>query len=151
MYVVRVRFPPHGMDAPHWHPKARYVTVLDGTWYAGTGDTFDVTKAVPLKAGSFMLHPAKAVHWDGCTLRRCGHPAVGMDPVLKVDESIQALETKLKQLKTLEARMAARACTTAAKKFRGEELRRRILAGAVLLDGALTREEDRELFGLGEK
>jgi hypothetical protein len=58
---------------------------------------------------------------------------------------------KLKQLKTLEARKAARACTTAAKKFRGEELRRRILAGAVLLDGALTREEDRELFGLGEK
>jgi quercetin dioxygenase-like cupin family protein len=65
MYVVRVRFPPHVMDAPHWHPKARYVTVLEGTWYAGTGDTFDVTKAVPLKAGSFMLHPAKAVHWDG--------------------------------------------------------------------------------------
>jgi hypothetical protein len=26
MYVVRVRFPPHVMDAPHWHPNARYVT-----------------------------------------------------------------------------------------------------------------------------
>jgi quercetin dioxygenase-like cupin family protein len=65
MYVVRVRFAPHVMDAPHWHPRARYVTVLEGTWYAGTGSTFDVAKAVPLKAGSFMLHPAKAVHWDG--------------------------------------------------------------------------------------
>jgi hypothetical protein len=41
------------------------VTVLEGTWYAGTGNTFDVAKAVPLKAGSLMLHPAKAVHWDG--------------------------------------------------------------------------------------
>jgi len=65
MYVVRVKFPPHVMDAPHWHPNARYVTVVEGTWYAGTGDTFEPGKSVPLNAGSFMLHPAKAVHWDG--------------------------------------------------------------------------------------
>jgi quercetin dioxygenase-like cupin family protein len=65
MYVVRVKFPPHVMDAPHWHPNARYVTVLEGTWYAGTGNQFEPAKSVPLKAGSFMLHPAKAVHWDG--------------------------------------------------------------------------------------
>jgi len=73
MYVVRVKFPPHVMDAPHSHPNARYVTVLEGTWYAGTGDTFDVAKAVALKPGSFMLHPAKAVHWDG---------SAGSEPVI---------------------------------------------------------------------
>ena len=39
--------------------------VLKGTWYTGTGETFDPDKAVPLKAGSFMMHPAQAVHWDG--------------------------------------------------------------------------------------
>ena len=65
IYVVRGKFPPHVMDRPHWHPNARYVTVLEGTWYTGTGDTFDVARAVPLKPGSIMLHPAKAVHWDG--------------------------------------------------------------------------------------
>jgi quercetin dioxygenase-like cupin family protein len=65
MYVMRAKFPPHVMDAPHWHPNARYVTVLEGTWYTGTGDTFDVARAVPLRPGSLMLHPAKAVHWDG--------------------------------------------------------------------------------------
>jgi quercetin dioxygenase-like cupin family protein len=65
MYVVRVKFPPHIMDVPHWHPNARYITVLEGTWYAGTGDTFDFSRAVPLKPGSVMLHPAKAAHWDG--------------------------------------------------------------------------------------
>jgi quercetin dioxygenase-like cupin family protein len=64
-YVIRVKFPPHLMDAPHWHPHDRYVTVLEGTWYAGTGDTFDPSRAVPLKPGSFMFHPAKASHWDG--------------------------------------------------------------------------------------
>jgi quercetin dioxygenase-like cupin family protein len=65
MYVIRVRFPPYVMDVPHWHPNARYVTVLEGTWYTGTGDTFDLARAVPLKPGSVMLHPAKATHWDG--------------------------------------------------------------------------------------
>lgn len=65
MYVVRVKFPPHVMDNPHRHPMARYVTVLEGTWMSGTGDTFDLTHAVPLKPGSVMLHPANAVHWDG--------------------------------------------------------------------------------------
>ena len=65
MYVVRVRFPPYTMDVPHWHPNARYVTVLEGTWYTGTGNTFDLTRTVRLGPGSVMLHPGKAVHWDG--------------------------------------------------------------------------------------
>jgi Cupin len=65
MYVIRVKFPPHLMDLPHWHPNDRFVTVLEGTWYAGTGETFDAARAVPLKPGSFMMHPAKAAHWDG--------------------------------------------------------------------------------------
>jgi hypothetical protein len=89
-------------------------------------------------------------------------------PKVSQQERIQALEAKLKQLKTLQARKEARARTTAAKKSRGEELRRKILAGAVLLakvekgefeaaalkawmDGALSRAEDRELFGLDGK
>ncbi|MGH8132438.1 MAG: cupin domain-containing protein [Steroidobacteraceae bacterium] len=65
LYVIRVRFPPHVMDQPHWHPNARYVTVLEGTWYTGTGTTFDPARAVPLPAGSLMVHPARAPHWDG--------------------------------------------------------------------------------------
>jgi hypothetical protein len=73
LYVVRVKFPPHLMDSPHWHPNARYVTVLQGTWYAGTGVVFDPKKAVPLPQGSLMIHPARAPHWDG---------SAGDDPVI---------------------------------------------------------------------
>jgi quercetin dioxygenase-like cupin family protein len=65
LYVQRVRFPPHVMDRPHWHPGDRYVTVIKGTWYTGTGATFDPARAVPLKPGSYMFHPARALHWDG--------------------------------------------------------------------------------------
>ena len=42
-----------------------YVTVLKGTWHAGTGTVFDVKQAVPMPPGSFMVHPARAPHWDG--------------------------------------------------------------------------------------
>ena len=65
LYIMLVKWLPHNMSRPHWHPHDRYVTVLQGTWYTGTGDTFDPARAVPLKAGSFMFHPAKASHWDG--------------------------------------------------------------------------------------
>jgi hypothetical protein len=51
---------------PHSHPNDRFIFVLSGTWWAGTGDTFDPANlAVPLKAGTFATHFAKQVHWDG--------------------------------------------------------------------------------------
>jgi hypothetical protein len=65
LYVQRVRFPPHVMDRPHWHPNDRHVTVLEGTWFTGTGATFDPARAVPLPPGSYMFHPGRALHWDG--------------------------------------------------------------------------------------
>ena len=65
LYVIRVKFPPYVMDTPHFHPNDRFVTVLQGTWYAGTGETFDISKAAKLKPGSFMFHPGGGVHWDG--------------------------------------------------------------------------------------
>ena len=65
MYVVRVHFPAHVMDTPHFHPNDRYVTVLEGTWYAGTGPVFDPSKAVPMGPGGVMFHPGGGVHWDG--------------------------------------------------------------------------------------
>ncbi len=64
-YVIRVRFPAGVMDLPHSHTADRHVTVLEGVWYAGTGTEFDPASAAPLKAGSYMFHPAGGVHWDG--------------------------------------------------------------------------------------
>ena len=65
IYVIRVKFPPHTFSKPHYHMEERHVVVLQGTWYTGTGETFDPDKAVGLKPGSYMMHPARAVHWDG--------------------------------------------------------------------------------------
>jgi quercetin dioxygenase-like cupin family protein len=65
IYVIRVKFSPGRMTRPHWHPEDRHVVVLSGTWYMGEGDNFDPAKTVPLKPGSYAMHPAKAHHYDG--------------------------------------------------------------------------------------
>ena len=83
----------------------------------------------------------------------------------KVDDRILALETKLKQLKVVQQRKEARARSVALHRSRRDELRRKILVGAIVLakveDGsldkkilhgwlapALTRPDDRALFEL---
>jgi len=80
VYVQRVKFPPGMFSMPHYHPEDRHVTVIKGTWYTGTGETFDPEKVVPLKPGSYMLHPAKAVHWDGAKDEEAIVQIVGIGP-----------------------------------------------------------------------
>ncbi len=65
IYVLRIKWPPGIMSKPHKHPEDRHVVVLSGTWYTGTGETFEPAKAVPLKTGAYMMHPNGKVHWDG--------------------------------------------------------------------------------------
>jgi quercetin dioxygenase-like cupin family protein len=56
----------NNFSRPHSHPNDRFITVLSGTWWVGTGDKFDPANlTVPMKPGSFVTHFAKGVHWDG--------------------------------------------------------------------------------------
>lgn len=51
---------------PHFHPNNRFITVISGTWWVGSGHNFDPANAsVPMPAGSFVTHYGKQVHWDG--------------------------------------------------------------------------------------
>lgn len=65
LYIVLVKWLPHHMSHPHWHPNVRYITVLSGTWWVGTGTRFDPNRTVPMRAGTFVTHYAKHVHYDG--------------------------------------------------------------------------------------
>ena len=86
----------------------------------------------------------------------------------KLDDRIESLETKLKQLKLRQQRAEARARFIISRRTRKEETRRKVLVGAIVLakveegvmdasvlkgwlDGALTREDDRALFELAGK
>jgi hypothetical protein len=50
---------------PHFHPNDRFITVLSGTWWVGSGPDFDPNTRVPMPTGSFVTHFGKQVHWDG--------------------------------------------------------------------------------------
>ncbi len=65
LYTIRARFAPHTMSQPHWHPETRYVTVLKGTWWAGTGPKFDPASTTSVPTGGFAVHAPKEIHYDG--------------------------------------------------------------------------------------
>jgi hypothetical protein len=50
---------------PHFHPNDRYIVVLQGTWWVGSGPKFDPANTTPMPAGSLVTHFGKQVHWDG--------------------------------------------------------------------------------------
>jgi hypothetical protein len=64
-YIVLVRWPAHHMSRPHFHPNDRFITVISGTWWVGTGSKFDPDGTTPLPAGTFVTHFGKQIHYDG--------------------------------------------------------------------------------------
>ena len=81
MYVVRNIFPEGIMSSPHSHSEDRFVTVIKGTWYAGTDASWDPATTVGLPAGSMMFHPAGVVHFDGAIKGDTEIQIIGMGPV----------------------------------------------------------------------
>ena len=80
VYVVRAKFAPHTMSRPHWHPDTRYVTVISGTWWGGTGNSFDPDLTMPIKAGGFAIHTPGEVHYDGAKDEEVAVQIIGVGP-----------------------------------------------------------------------
>lgn len=57
--------PPGGWDRPHSHSTTARIFVLKGALKLGWGTTMDKAKALAFPAGSFVVVPAGAVHFDG--------------------------------------------------------------------------------------
>ncbi len=65
LYIQLVKWLPGNMSRPHFHPNDRFITVISGTWWVGSGDKFDPDNTVPMPAGTFVTHFGKQVHYDG--------------------------------------------------------------------------------------
>ena len=66
LYVVRNKWlKGNHFSKPHFHPNDRFISVIDGTWWVGSGVTFDPDNSTPMPAGTFVTHFGKQVHWDG--------------------------------------------------------------------------------------
>ena len=79
-YVMRIRWLPGNMSRPHFHPNDRFFVVLSGTWWMGTGQTFDPESTVPAPAGSYVIHYGGKVHYDGAKSEETVIQVWGMGP-----------------------------------------------------------------------
>ena len=64
-YIVLIKWGSHQMSRQHFHPNDRFITVISGTWWVGTGTKYDPDSTVPLPAGTVVTHFGKQVHYDG--------------------------------------------------------------------------------------
>ena len=81
LYIMRNKFPPGAFSAPHYHDQDRFITVISGVWHTGTDASADRDNTVPLPPGSYMMHPAGAVHYDGAIDEEVIVEIRGMGPV----------------------------------------------------------------------
>ena len=62
-FTVRLRFPNGYKIAPHTHPTAENVTVLQGTFYAGMGEQFVESAMQAFGRDAFASIPANHAHY----------------------------------------------------------------------------------------
>jgi hypothetical protein len=84
LYVQLIHWPPNRMSRPHYHANDRFITVLSGTWWVGSGTKFDPDKTVPMPPGSFVTHFAKQVHYDGAKDSEAVIEVVGIGPAAMI-------------------------------------------------------------------
>jgi len=101
-YGVYQKWYPNSMSHPHFHLHDRYIYVISGTWWVGSGLNYDPNSTYPLHAGSFVHHFPLEIHYDGaksepCTMLICGMgPARGHQPSeLSQYRSVSPAELKL--------------------------------------------------------
>jgi len=80
-YVVRIKWLPGNFSKPHFHNSDRFFVVISGTWWVGTGNTFNKDETVPAPAGSYVIHKGGQVHFDGAKGEEAIIQVSGIGPV----------------------------------------------------------------------
>jgi len=104
-YVLKRR--PNTWTMSHVHDNDVFVTVLDGTFWVGTGK-FDPQRTVPLKPGSFVRDVAGGIHFEGtkdegATLYFVGIGPSPAEPRTNVSESrADVIDPAISQIQRIE-------------------------------------------------
>lgn len=84
IYVQYLRRKPHQWSRLHFHPTDRFITVMGGRMYIGTGTTLDKDKTIGLPKGGFVRDLAQGVHYDGAKDEDLWILLAGMGPATSV-------------------------------------------------------------------
>jgi hypothetical protein len=74
---------------PHFHPNDRFITVIGGTWWVGTGTKFDPEATLPMGPGAFVTHFGKQVHFDGAKEEDATLLIVGQGPATSTPAEVK--------------------------------------------------------------
>lgn len=61
-FALRVKLPPNTVIAPHTHATDETLTVIQGSFQHGMGETIDKSKGVAVDLGGFVYLPANMPH-----------------------------------------------------------------------------------------
>ncbi len=89
LYIQLTKWHSNRMSRPHSHSTERYITVLSGTWWIGTGTKYDPASTYPVPAGTYVVDRANQVHYDGAKDGECVLEIVGMGPVVTTQGEVK--------------------------------------------------------------
>jgi len=89
LYIYLNKWHAGHMSRPHYHPNDRFITVLSGTWWVGTGPKYDPASTTPVPVGSFVTHYAKGIHYDGAKDEDCVIEILGMGPATSTPAEVK--------------------------------------------------------------
>ena len=85
IYVYINSFKPGRFGNPHYHPNDRYITVIEGAAWTGTGSVVDPAHATRIPKGTFRIDHANKVHWDGTKEESGAYLIAGIGPATNIE------------------------------------------------------------------
>ncbi len=86
LYIHINKFKPGRFGNAHYHPNDRYITVIDGAAWRGTGTVVDPAHATRVPKGTFMIDHANKVHWDGTKEESGAYLITGIGPATNIED-----------------------------------------------------------------
>lgn len=80
LYGIMIKWAPNTGSRPHFHPNDRFIYVISGTWWVGTGAKYDADSMTAMKAGTSVTHFGKGIHYDGAKDEQATLEIVGIGP-----------------------------------------------------------------------
>jgi len=82
VYIQMIRWHAGNTSRPHTHTTDRYIRVISGTWWMGWGPKYDPPGMFPVKEGTYVVHHANQIHYDGAKDEDCVLYIVGTGPLV---------------------------------------------------------------------